>query len=139
MADGLDAVLDNMNQLVAATKGTQSKLADALGFPLQQITDYQHAQLMQTLALFADRMGVAVPNEKFMPPAFQASDTVNFAIGNSKLIIEKLVQLHELSAKHARSVVKTAEGLDDFDTVKLMGECIEFHVKSAWMLRALLQ
>ena len=139
LADGLDEVLDGINQLVSATQHAHSKFADQLGFPLQQMTECQHAQLVQNLSVFANRMGQACSNPSPGMKNIEPGLAAKFAKESSKPTIDRLVQLHELSAKQARAVTKAAQSQNDSQPVALMDEFINFHVKSAWMLRALLQ
>jgi hypothetical protein len=65
MADGFDGVLEGINQLISATQHAHSKIVDDIGFPLQQMTDYQHTQLVQNLSVFANRMGQACSNPSY--------------------------------------------------------------------------
>ena len=138
MAEELDGVLEGINKLIAATHPAQSSVSDELGRPLQQISDFQHTQLIQILSIFGSKMELECPNSSSDLQTAERGDAAKFAAESSRSMIEKLVQLHELSAKHARSVVKIAQTQKHNETAALMNECITFHVKSAWMLRALL-
>jgi DNA-binding ferritin-like protein len=62
----------------------------------------------------------------------------NLCAENPSLMIAKLVSLHEASAKHARNVAELAQNESDDKTGELLLECINFHVKASWMLRALI-
>jgi DNA-binding ferritin-like protein len=54
------------------------------------------------------------------------------------LLIANLVSLLVASAKHARNVAELAQNESDDKTGELLLECINFHVKASWMLRALI-
>lgn len=139
MADGFGGLLEGINQLISATQHAHSKIADELGFPLQQMTDNHHAQLVQNLSVFANRMGQACSNRSYGMQRLEPCEAAKFAGESSGPMIEKLVLLHELSAKHARAFVRIAQSQNDNETAALMDECITFHVTFAWMLRALLR
>lgn len=54
-------------------------------------------------------------------------------------MIKNLLQSHELSSEEARRVLEIAEDLEDDVTANAMVELMEFHEKSAWMLRSTLE
>ncbi len=53
-------------------------------------------------------------------------------------MIRLLVEGHEAASRTARSIFSTAEQAQDAPTVDLLTERMEFHEKTAWMLRSLL-
>lgn len=46
--------------------------------------------------------------------------------------------MHEDAAKLAKEIVYKAKLADDLSTYEVLGECIEFHEKSVWMLRSII-
>ena len=53
-------------------------------------------------------------------------------------MIRLLVEGHEIANRTARSIIETAENAKDAPTADLLTERMEFHEKTAWMLRSLL-
>lgn len=58
---------------------------------------------------------------------------------DSNQMVENLLRSHEACSLEARSVLKTAEELDDEVTVDMMVARMAFHDKTAWMLRATIE
>jgi len=54
-------------------------------------------------------------------------------------MVRQLVVGHEAVAKTARNILKVADAASDEPTADLLTQRLEFHEKTAWMLRSLLQ
>ena len=52
--------------------------------------------------------------------------------------VEQLADIHEDAAKLAKEIVCKAKDANDISTYQVLGECIEFHEKSVWMLRSII-
>ncbi len=55
-----------------------------------------------------------------------------------KTMVEQLITMHEDSAKTAREVAGFADEADDPVTNDMMMDCLRFHEKAIWMLRAII-
>ncbi|MGE3681167.1 MAG: Dps family protein [Bdellovibrionales bacterium] len=58
---------------------------------------------------------------------------------NAKGMIQKLLEGHEAVARTSRSVFPAAEKGQDEATIDLLTQRIQYHEKTAWMLRSLLR
>ena len=60
-------------------------------------------------------------------------------IPKAESMIEELVQGHEAVIRIGRKVFKTAEAASDEATCDLLNQRVQYHEKTAWMLRSLLE
>ena len=137
VAAELDKVLISTYELLLATQLVHWNARGSNFYSLHKLTDDQYEELFETLDVLAERMralGATVP---------AAGPTKPFALSMSlksaelDKMVEQLVALHEKAAADARDVAKSAEEVDDIATNDILVDCIKFHEKASWMLRAI--
>ena len=53
-------------------------------------------------------------------------------------MVEQLAVLNEKAAAHAREVAGESEKAEDIVTTDMLVDCMKFHEKAVWMLRAII-
>jgi DNA-binding ferritin-like protein len=138
VAAALDNVLQDISQLLIATREAHSKMSDELSFSLKSLAGYQHTQLAQTLSVIAKTMREKTSGLSFVCDEQYKREFQNLGPEDCSVVIARLIVLHEVSARHLRNAIELAHAESDEKTNDLLVECINFYVKAAWMLRALL-
>lgn len=60
-------------------------------------------------------------------------------VPSARDMIQQLLEGHEAVIRTARSIIPSAEGSQDESTLDLLTERLQWHEKTAWMLRSLLR
>lgn len=138
LAKRVGKVLESSYQLFLSSQLVHWNVKGELFLPIHQLTEQHYEALFQTLDVLAERMralGAEVPSE---------GATKSFAVsarldGSSmKKMVEQLIAMHEEAAKGARDVASFADESDDPVTNDMMMDCLKFHEKAIWMLRAII-
>lgn len=138
LAARVGEILQSTYELLLATQLVHWNVKGELFLPVHQLTDQHYQALFETLDILAERMralGAEVPSE-----GATKSFTVAMKLDGSTVrkTVEQLIALHEAAAKGAREVALFAEEADDPATNDMMVDCLTFHEKAVWMLRAIL-
>lgn len=131
-------VLQQTYELLLATQLVHWNVRGPLFLPVHQLTDQHYEILFDTLDVLAERMralGAEVPME-----GATKSFTVTAKLDGSSMekMVEQLIAMHEGGAKTAREVASFANDADDPVTNDMIMDCLKFHEKAIWMLRAIM-
>jgi starvation-inducible DNA-binding protein len=137
VANDLDGILKSTYELLLATQLVHWNAKGPTFYSLHKLTEEQYDGLFETLDVLAERiraLGAMVPVK-----GATSDFTVSMRMKSEDLakMVDQLVSLHEKSAVEARRVVENAEEVEDVGTADMLVDCIKFHEKSSWMLRAL--
>jgi starvation-inducible DNA-binding protein len=137
VAGELDGILKATYELLLATQLVHWNAKGPTFYSLHKLTEEQYDALFETLDILAERiraLGAMVPVK-----GATSEFTVSMRMKSDELtkMVDQLVSLHEKSAVEARRVAENAEEVDDVGTADMLVDCIKFHEKSSWMLRAL--
>jgi starvation-inducible DNA-binding protein len=134
----LGGVLASTYELLLTTQLVHWNVKGEIFFSVHKLTDEQYNELFESLDIIAERMralGAEVPvdgvGKEF---ALHAKLTG----GDTRHMVEQLVRLHEKAAAHAREVAGESEKADDIVTTDMLVNCMKFHEKAVWMLRAII-
>jgi starvation-inducible DNA-binding protein len=137
IAQKVGGVLKTSYELLIASQLVHWNVKGELFLPIHQLTEQHYQALFETLDLLAERMralGTEVPTEG-ATKSFSAEAKLD---GSSMVkMVEQLNTMHEDAAKGAREVASFAEERDDPVTNDMMMDCLRFHEKAIWMLRAI--
>lgn len=137
IAEKVGTVLKGSYDLLLASQLVHWNVRGPLFLPVHQLTEQHYGALFETLDILAERMralGAEVP---------MAGATKTFSVsakldGSSmESMVEQLIAMHEDAAKAARDVAGFADEHDDPVTNDMMMDCLKFHEKAIWMLRAI--
>ena len=134
----LGGVLKSTYELLLTTQLVHWNVKGEIFFSVHKLTDEQYNELFESLDTIAERMralGAEVPvdgavNEFALHAKLTGSDT--------RHMVEQLVRLREEAAAHAREVAGESEKADDIVTTDMLVNCMKFHEKAVWMLRAII-
>jgi starvation-inducible DNA-binding protein len=130
-------VLSKSYELLLASQLVHWNVKGELFLPIHQLTEQHYEALFETLDILAERMralGAEVPSEG----ATKSFDVSAKLDGSSMVkMVEHLISMHEDAAKGAREVAGFADEADDPVTNDMMMDCLKFHEKAIWMLRAI--
>ena len=137
VANDLDGILKSTYQLLLATQLVHWNAKGPTFYSLHKLTEEQYDSLFETLDVLAERiraLGAMVPVK-----GATSEFTVSMRMKSDDLtkMIDQLITLHEKSAVEARDVAEAAEEVDDVGTADMLVDCIKFHEKASWMLRAI--
>jgi starvation-inducible DNA-binding protein len=134
----LGEVLTSTYELLLTTQLVHWNVKGETFFSVHKLTDDQYDELFNSLDIIAERMralGSEVPvdglNKEFALHA-------KLSGGDIPQMVEQLAKLHEEAARHARQVAETTEKADDIVTTDMLVDCMKFHEKAVWMLRAII-
>ena len=138
IAELLGSVLTSTYELLLTTQLVHWNVKGEIFFSVHKLTDEQYNELFKSLDIIAERMralGSEVPvngvNKEF---SVQAKVTGN----DIRHMVEQLAVLNEKAAAHAREVASESEKADDIVTTDMLVDCMKFHEKAVWMLRAII-
>lgn len=137
IAHDLDGILKATYELLLATQLVHWNVKGPTFYSLHKLTEDQYNTLFDTLDVLAERirsLGAMVPVK-----GATSEFTVSMRMKNDDLtkMVDQLISLHEKSAVDARCVAAAAEEVDDMGTADMLVDCIKFHEKASWMLRAI--
>lgn len=136
IAQGLGRYLAATYELLLSTQLVHWNLKGSTFYSIHKLTDEHYNALFATVDELAERMralGSFVPAEganKEFSVAAQISGK------DIPAMIEELAKMHEEGARTARELASTADDADDIVTNDMLVDCIKFHEKAIWMLRA---
>ena len=101
----------------------------------------QYNELWMSVDLIAERiraLGFPAPGS-YAAFAKHASVKEETGVPTAKAMIKILVKDHERVAKTCRGVLPVADAANDQPTLDLLTQRLQWHEKTAWMLRSLLE
>ncbi|WP_373504626.1 Dps family protein [Aestuariivirga sp.] len=137
IAQRVGTILESSYQLLLASQLVHWNVKGELFLPIHQLTEQHYQALFETLDILAERMralGTEVPTD-----GATKSFSVEAKLDGSSMVkmVEQLIAMHEDAAKSAREVAGFADDHDDPVTNDMMMDCLKFHEKAIWMLRAI--
>ena len=137
IAQKVGEVLSKSYELLLASQLVHWNVKGELFLPIHQLTEQHYEALFETLDILAERMralGTEVPTD-----GATKSFSVSAKLDGSSMVkmVEQLIAMHEEAAKGAREVAGFADDADDPVTNDMMMDCLKFHEKAIWMLRAI--
>jgi starvation-inducible DNA-binding protein len=134
----LGEILTSTYELLLTTQLVHWNVKGENFFSVHKLTDEQYNELFKSLDVIAERMralGSEVPADGATK---EFSLHANINSGDIRHLVEELAILHEKAAAHAREVAAESDKADDIVTTDLLVDCMKFHEKSVWMLRAII-
>lgn len=138
VALSLDKILHGTYELLVSTQLVHWNAKGELFLPVHKLTEEHYGELFQSLDVIAERMralGTQVPaaggNTEF-------SVTARIAGSNVREMVAELIKLHEAATMIERDAAGEADKVDDIGTSDMLVDCIKFHEKAIWMLRAII-
>ena len=137
IAQKVGTVLGKTYELLLASQLVHWNVKGELFLPIHQLTEQHYEALFATLDVLAERMralGTEVPSD-----GATKSVSVSVKLDGSSMVkmVDQLIAMHEDAAKGAREVAGFADDADDPVTNDMMMDCLKFHEKAIWMLRAI--
>ena len=141
IADGLARVLADTYTVYLKTHNFHWNVTGPMFQTLHLMFMQQYNEMWLAVDLIAERiraLGHPAPGSysQFSQLASVAEET---GVPPAKKMVQILVKDHERVAKTARSVLPLADGANDQPTIDLLTQRLQWHEKTAWMLRSLLE
>lgn len=142
IAEGLSRLLADTYTLYLTTHNFHWNVTGPMFNTLHDMFMQQYTQLWNSIDLIAERiraLGYFAPGSY---AAFGQLASVPDAPSEPPKALEMvriLVKGHEAVARTARQLVPTADKAGDEPTLDLLTQRLDFHEKTAWMLRSLLE
>ncbi len=138
---GLSKVLADTYTVYLKTHGFHWNVTGPMFQTLHLMFMTQYTEAWTAVDLIAERiraLGHPAPGS-YAAFAKLASVKEETGVPSAKEMIKILVKDHERVAKTARSVLPLADKADDQPTLDLITQRLQWHEKTAWMLRSLLE
>ncbi len=142
IVEGLSKLLADTYTLYLKTQNFHWNVTGPRFHELHKMFEEEYIALADAVDLLAERIRAL----GFPTPAtfkeFLALTSIKEEAGGNLLadkMIESLVSSHETIDKIARKLLPIADEAEDQVTVDLVTERMQYHEKTAWMLRSLLQ
>ena len=141
IAKGLSRLLAETYTLYLKTHKYHWNVTGPMFQSLHTMFETQYNELALAVDEIAERirvLGVMAPGSysEFMELSAVKDDPSTIVSANN--MIENLLKDHECVARTAKNVLPLIDGANDEGTNSLMGARIEYHEKTAWMLKSLL-
>lgn len=141
IADGLSKVLADTYTVYLKTHGFHWNVTGPMFQTLHLMFMQQYNDLWMSVDLIAERiraLGFHAPGS-YAAFAKHASVKEETGVPTAKNMIKILVKDHERVAKTCRGVLPLADDANDQPTLDLLTQRLQWHEKTAWMLRSLLE
>src|SRR5687767_11329437 len=141
LADGLQRLLADTATLYLKTHNFHWNVTGPMFKTLHEMFEEQYNALWEAEDLIAERiraLGVPVAathNEWSAMSAVREEP----GVFNANEMVRKLVSDHETVVRTARKLFKAADDAADESTADLLTQRLQYHEKTAWMLRSLLE
>lgn len=141
IADGLSKLLADTYTLYLKTQNFHWNVTGPLFQTLHSMFESQYTNLAEAIDLIAERIRAL----DFLAPAtyseFAKLTSISEQTGKSSAeeMIKALIVGQETIDKTARNLLSTVEQAGDQVTLDLLTQRMQYHEKTAWMLRSLLQ
>ncbi|MCA0201789.1 MAG: DNA starvation/stationary phase protection protein [Proteobacteria bacterium] len=141
IADGLAKVLADTYTVYLKTHGFHWNVTGPMFQTLHLMFMQQYTEAWTAVDLIAERiraLGFSAPGS-YAAFAKLASVKEEKDVPSAVNMIKILVKDHERVAKTARAVLPLADKANDQPTIDLITQRLQWHEKTAWMLRSLLE
>lgn len=141
IADGLAKVLADTYTVYLKTHGFHWNVTGPMFQTLHLMFMQQYTEAWTAVDLIAERiraLGFPAPGS-YAAFAKLASVKEEKDVPSATNMIKILVKDHERVAKTARAVLPLADKANDQPTIDLITQRLQWHEKTAWMLRSLLE
>lgn len=141
IAEGLTKILANSYALMIKTQNYHWNITGPLFISIHELTEEQYRELFEAVDVLAERirsLGIKSPGS-FTEFKKLASIPEPDSTLNDMDMLQDLTNSHEEIIRNAREVIKVASDNNDEGTADLLIARLEFHEKTAWMLRSFLQ
>lgn len=140
IAEGLSKLLADTFTLYLKTHNFHWNVTGPMFRTLHLMFEEQYNALWAANDVIAERIRSLGFNAPATYKAFSKLTSIKEEddVPTAEEMIRLLVEGHETANRTARSILKTGEDAQDAPTVDLLTERMEFHEKTAWMLRSLL-
>jgi starvation-inducible DNA-binding protein len=141
IADGLGKVLADTTVLYAKTHGFHWNVTGPMFNTLHLMFMEQYTALWNSLDEIAERIRALGEPAPFGAATYADLSTIpeTKGIPHAMEMVKELVSGHEAVARTAREAFAVAEEANDQPTADLLTQRLQFHEKTAWMLRSLLE
>ncbi len=141
IAKGLGRLLADTFTLYLNTHNFHWNVTGPMFNTLHLMFETQYNELWTSTDEIAERMRALDEHAPATYHDFQKLSSLKEPIGvpQAKEMIAQLLEGHEAVARTARSVFPAAEKGNDEATADLLTQRIQYHEKTAWMLRSLLR
>ena len=141
VAKGLSRLLADTYTLYLKTHGFHWNVTGPMFNTLHLMFETQYTELWTATDVIAERIRAL---DAFAPGSYSelgklTSLKESTGHPNAKEMIAQLLEGNETVARTARSLVKSAENANDEATMDLLTQRLQWHEKTAWMLRSLLR
>ena len=139
IAQGLSKLLAETYTLYLKTHKYHWNVTGPLFQPLHILFEQQYTALASAVDEIAERirvMGVKSPGSYTEFTQLSAVKEDPQLETNSQAMIANLLKDHEQVVKTAKQILSILNNANDEGTVSLLGERIEYHEKTAWMLKS---
>jgi starvation-inducible DNA-binding protein len=141
IANGLSRVLADSYTLYLKTHNYHWNVTGPMFQTLHLMFETHYNELALAVDLIAERiraLGFPAPGtyQQFMELSVIKEES---NIPNAQEMIRKALEAHEAVARTARQAFKAPESVGDQPTCDLLTQRMQFHEKTAWMLRSLLE
>lgn len=138
ISEGLSRLLADTYTLYLKTHGYHWNVTGPMFRTLHLMFEEEYLELRDAVDLIAERirsLGYPAPGS-YSQMSNLTSIPEDDGVPEAMVMVRRLVEGHETAVRTARDLVETAESFDDVATADLATARIEFHEKTAWMLRA---
>lgn len=141
IAKGLSNVLADSYTLYLKTHNFHWNVTGPMFQTLHTMFEAQYTQLALAIDEVAERIRSLGEKAPGSYKQFGELTAIQEETGspNAKEMIQQLTEANETVAKRARAVFPAAEKGNDEATLDLLTQRIQYHEKTAWMLRSLLE
>ena len=141
LAEGLGRVLADSTVLYAKTHGFHWNVTGPMFNTLHLMFEGQYNELWLALDEIAERIRALGHPAPFGGAMYGGLSSIPESQGvpEALAMVRELVEGHEAVARTARGVLPLAEESHDGPTADLLNARLQFHEKTAWMLRSLLE
>lgn len=140
IAEGLSRLLADTYTLYLKTHNFHWNVTGPMFQPLHAMFEEEYTELADAVDLIAERiraLGFRAPGS-YREFAKLSSIREEEGAPPAEDMIRLLVEGHQAVARTARSMFQAVERAQDQPTLDLLTQRLQFHEKSAWMLRSLL-
>ena len=133
--EAIEGVLMGTYNLTVTTQLAHWNAQGANFIAFHLLTEKQYGELFETVDILAERirqLGRSVPLNS--TGEFIVKGTLNN--NDVRQATKQLIELHEASSEKAKAAAELADEAGDIGTNDILVDCVKFHDKAAWMLRA---
>ncbi len=140
IVEGLSKLLADSYTLYLKTHNYHWNVTGSMFTTLHELFEEHYLELAEAVDVIAERIRAL---GEFAPGSYQAFSKITeiqeeTEVPEAKVMIKNLLDSHETIIRHARKVITSDAIEGDEVSADLLTQRMEFHEKTAWMLRSLL-